>query len=73
MALSLILMIWEVRLYLKFDSYFVIFISIKGFPLTVCNLLKKHLYQNKENMYAFVKLGCSTNYDGFEANLKIVV
>ena len=24
-------------------------------------------------MYAFVKLGCSTNYDGFEANLKIVV
>ena len=55
--------------------YFVIFIFIKGFPLTVCNLLKKHLYQNKENlhMYAFVKLKCSTNYDGFEANLKIVV
>ena len=31
---------------------------------------EKHLYENKENlqMYAIVKLGCSLNYDGFEAN-----
>ena len=36
---------------------------------------EKHLYENKENleMYAIVKLRCSLNYDGFEANFKKVV
>ena len=36
---------------------------------------EKHLYENKENleMYAIVKLKCSPNYDGFEANFKKVV
>ena len=45
-----------------------------GFPLTICTP-EKHLYENKENlqMYANVKLGCSPNYDGFEANFKKVV
>ena len=35
----------------------------------------KHLYENKENLqlYVLVKLGCSPNYDGFEANLEKVV
>ena len=30
---------------------------------------EKHLYENKENhqMYAIVKLGCSPDYDDFEA------
>ena len=48
--------------------YFVTFIFIKGFPLTICNMPKKHLYENKENlqMYAIVKLGFSRDYDGFE-------
>ena len=45
--------------------YFVIFILIKDFPLTICNMPEKHLYENKENlqMYAIVKLGCSPDYD----------
>ena len=30
--------------------YFVIFIFIKGFPLRICNMSKKHLYENKENL-----------------------
>ena len=34
---------------------------------------EKHFYENKEKMYAAVKLGCSPNYDGFEANFKKVV
>ena len=36
---------------------------------------EKHLYENKENlqMYTIVKLGCSCNYDGFDANFKKVV
>ena len=36
---------------------------------------EKHFYENKENlqMYANMKLGCSPNYDGFEANFKKVV
>ena len=34
---------------------------------------QKHLYENKENlqMYAIVKLGCSSDYDGYKANWKI--
>ena len=33
------------------------------------------LYENKKNlqMYTSVKLGCSLNYDAFEANFKKVV
>ena len=56
-------------------TYVVIFILIKGFPLTTCNMPEKHFYENKENlqMYAIMKLGCSPNYDGFEANFKKVV
>ena len=52
--------------------YFVIFIYVNGFPVTICNMPGKHLYENKENpqMYAIVKLGRSPNYDGIEANLK---
>ena len=55
--------------------YFFIFTFIQGFPLTICNVPEKHLYENKENlqMYAIAKLGCSPNYDGFEANFKSVV
>ena len=36
---------------------------------------EKHLYENKENhqMYAIVKLGCSPDYDDFEANFKSMV
>ena len=36
---------------------------------------EKHLNENKENlqMYTIVKLGCSPNYDYFEANFKKVV
>ena len=34
---------------------------------------EKHFYENKEKMYATAKLGCSPNYDGFEANFKKVV
>ena len=36
---------------------------------------EKHLYENKGDlqMYAIVKLGCSPDYDGFEANFKSVV
>ena len=36
---------------------------------------EKHLHENKENrqMYAIVKLGCSPDYDDFEANFKSVV
>ena len=50
--------------------YFVIFIFIKGYPLTICNMPEKHLYEYKENfqMYAILKLGYSPNYDGFKAN-----
>ena len=35
----------------------------------------KHLYENKENIqsYVIVKLGCSPDYDSFEANFKSVV
>ena len=38
----------------------------------MCNMPEKDLYENKENlqMYVIVKLECSPNYDGFEANLK---
>ena len=48
------------------------FIFIKGFPLTTCNMPEKHLYKNKENlqMYAIVKLECRPNYDGFDINFK---
>ena len=49
--------------------YFVIFIFIKGFPLTICNMPEKHLHENKE----IVKLGFSPDYDGFEANYKRIV
>ena len=36
---------------------------------------EKHLYENKKHlqMYATVKLGYSTNYDGFETNFIKVV
>ena len=55
--------------------YFVIITFIKRFPLIICNITEKHLYENKENlqMYAIVKLGYSPNYDGFEASFKKVV
>ena len=35
----------------------------------------KQLYENKENLqvYVIVELGCSADYDGFEANFKSVV
>ena len=35
----------------------------------------KHLYKNKENLqiYAILKLGCSPDYDNFEANFKSAV
>ena len=50
--------------------YFVIFIFIKGYPLTICNMPEKHLYEYKENLqlYAILKLGYSPNYDGSKAN-----
>ena len=36
---------------------------------------EKQLYENKENlqMYATVKLGCSSDYAGFQANFKRLV
>ena len=55
--------------------YFIIFIFIKGFPLTICNMPEKQLYESRENLHmnASVKLGNSPHYDGFEANFKSVV
>ena len=39
------------------------------------SLRNTYIYENKENlqMYAIVKLGCSPNSDGFEANFKSIV
>ena len=44
-------------------------------PVAICNMPEKHLYENRENYqkYTIVKLGCSTNYAGFEANFKRIL
>ena len=54
---------------------FFIFIFVKGFPLTICNMPEKQLYENKENLqkYAIMKLGCSPDYTDFETNFKSAV
>ena len=48
---------------------------MKDFPLTICNIPEKHLYDGRENpqMYAIAKLGWSSHYDSFEANFKSAV
>ena len=48
---------------------------MKGFRLTISNMPEKHLYENKYNhqMYAILKLGFSSNYDGFEVDFTKVV
>ena len=55
--------------------YFVMFIFIKGSPLSICNIPEKQLHERRKNleMYAIVKLGFSPHYDGFEANFKSIV
>ena len=43
--------------------------------MTICHVPEKKLYENRKNLQIYVigKLGCSPNYDGFEATFKSVV
>ena len=59
----------------EFWELIYLFIFTFTFPLTISNMLKKDLHENKENLqiYAIVKLGWSPDYNGFEINFKSII